>query len=663
MTNLNPSENIIQASLGFDYVFSNDLEGAKQHLSSHDSPFHLMGLGCVVFLQAALGMEACLMVEATSLLTQAEIKAKKEAKAQKNRNNSQMRRFPPGLDFEVLQADAILLLGITQALTESYTGYIQCMCSCGSAHTKFTRIYNVVFPDGIEAFASLSSTPVQSRQASMNDVSLLTPSTPSSTSTVPSGNRSGFFGRWIPASSKPVSPAPVSTLLPADGPVEELIIAGAAFGYGLFNLILSLLPVKIRGVVGFFGYKSDRRLALHALAVAATKDDAHAVFAGLTLMSYHGAVLLSSGYQADEEHIMKLYKSIVEKFTRKYPAGSLCILNAAKILRISSDLDGAIAVLRAGLAPDRPHSFAQADALLIFELAWTLLSQRKYEESAEMFMKMTEVNSWSHATFYFIAAGCHSAVGNNTLAQSLLDSIPELLEKRKLAGRDLPSEVFIRKKVAFYKQKQTRRCGSDSDFAECIKISPAEGNQNIIVWNMHHRLPLAAAEDRIREWTALSYADVVKENFPIPKSTAFNEKITSILYDIDTPDELALRSLLLGVVHRSISHFPEARGFLLEVATYNVEFKWMKGLALFELAVVRLQEAEAAEKAEAPALLSVAPTKQSKALWQSALKDAEELLDRALEATGNADMSSRIESRISMLRDEISFKRKLALGD
>lgn len=31
---------------------------------------------------------------------------------------------------------------------------------------------------------------------------------------------------------------------------------------------------------------------------------------------------------------------------------------------------------------------------IIFELAWTLLSQRHYEESAKAFLKMTEVNSW-----------------------------------------------------------------------------------------------------------------------------------------------------------------------------------------------------------------------------------------------------------------------------
>lgn len=31
-----------------------------------------------------------------------------------------------------------------------------------------------------------------------------------------------------------------------DGPVEELIVSGTAFGYGLFNLVFSLLPKKVQ---------------------------------------------------------------------------------------------------------------------------------------------------------------------------------------------------------------------------------------------------------------------------------------------------------------------------------------------------------------------------------------------------------------------------------
>ena len=95
----------------------------------------------------------------------------------------------------------------------------------------------------------------------------------------------------------------------------------------------------------------------------------------------------------------------------------------AKILRMSYDTQGAIKVLQDGLKPERPHTFSQADGLvssghttlrrwhthcalqLIFELAWTLLSQRRYKEAADTFIDMTKINSWSHGTYYFIAAG------------------------------------------------------------------------------------------------------------------------------------------------------------------------------------------------------------------------------------------------------------------
>lgn len=77
--------------------------------------------------------------------------------------------------------------------------------------------------------------------------------------------------------------------------------------------MFSLLPKKIQGLVGFFGFKHDRKLALQALSLAASKQDVHGVFAGLVLMTYLGVVLLLSGYQANEDKILAEYKTIVDK--------------------------------------------------------------------------------------------------------------------------------------------------------------------------------------------------------------------------------------------------------------------------------------------------------------------------------------------------------------
>ena len=47
----------------------------------------------------------------------------------------------------------------------------------------------------------------------------------------------------------------------------------------------------------------------------------------------------------------------------------------------------------------------------------------------------------SHATYYFIAAGCHVSVKNYEQAQKLLDQIPELLEKKKEKSKSAAVEA------------------------------------------------------------------------------------------------------------------------------------------------------------------------------------------------------------------------------
>jgi len=69
--------------------------------------------------------------------------------------------------------------------------------------------------------------------------------------------------------------------------------------------------------------------------------DVHSVFAGLVactllplltrgswspslvLMTYYGVVLLLSGYQADESHILKQYKAMVDRFSFFSASGAI----------------------------------------------------------------------------------------------------------------------------------------------------------------------------------------------------------------------------------------------------------------------------------------------------------------------------------------------------
>lgn len=49
--------------------------------------------------------------------------------------------------------------------------------------------------------------------------------------------------------------------------------------------------------------------------------------------------------------------------------------------------------------------------------------------------------------------GCHLSLGTTEAqveAQKLFDTIPALLERKKIGGRDLPTETFIKKKGASF---------------------------------------------------------------------------------------------------------------------------------------------------------------------------------------------------------------------
>ncbi|KAG9124801.1 hypothetical protein FRC07_010199, partial [Ceratobasidium sp. 392] len=642
------------ATTGFKALLNDDVEGAKKALSEGNSPFHLLGLGVVNFLQAALGMEEGLMPDAIASLTAAEAGAKAAAKATRSAKGNAPSRYPVGMEHEICQADAIVLLGLTQALSESYMGYLQCI-----AHGKFGKMYKQVFPHGLGSYGTPLQTPLMSRQSSAvnlttnstsissNGSALPTPSsgTSSAASSIVNGKTGnapvvpiptvkamgGLFGRLTGRGNSSqttlsVPTTPIDKNIVPDGPIEELIVAGAAFGFGLFNLVFSLLPNKVKRVVGLLGYQSDRRLGLEALNVAAGVEndqniDRHfhinlsflATYHRLVLMTYNGVVLLLTGWQADEERVVRQYQEILASVECKYPYGSLWLLNRAKLERMTFNPSKAIEILKGGLSAERPVKFRQADALLLFELSWTLLADRRYEEAAESFLKIKELNSWSHATYTFIAAGCYLSLAREkpefkTKARALLDLVPQLLDRKKIGGRDLPTEVFIQKKI----------------------------------WNTHCRITTTIAQAHIPNLVVLS--PVIST-----ASGSFTEEKASPTAELDTGDEIAVRHLLLGVLHRAAGEYALARAHLDAVVAdeANVEGKWSGQISKFELAVNDLREV---------------PAGASRDKWASALKAATAHLDQAAARGGaNVDLSSRLDSRIALLRDEIELKMQ-ALG-
>lgn len=152
------------------------------------------------------------------------------------------------------------------------------------------RLYKTVFPSGLDSYATPATSKFPSPSPSIR-------SETSSTNTATSKQRSGFFGRWGASGLSAQAPANPVVGSP-EGPVEELIMSGTAFGRRrivnspqfiliswvdrlrvcccglvtspclrecrLFNLVFSLLPATIRSVAHFPMFPASYRILSEA---------------------------------------------------------------------------------------------------------------------------------------------------------------------------------------------------------------------------------------------------------------------------------------------------------------------------------------------------------------------------------------------------------------
>ena len=110
--------------------------------SGHGGVYYSVIEACHLLISS----QTTLMSEAARCLDLSEAEAKKYAKANKSRSSNESERFPVGIEWEILLADAVVLRGMVHALrcvlshatacllrlvfytcSESYVGYAQCL--------------------------------------------------------------------------------------------------------------------------------------------------------------------------------------------------------------------------------------------------------------------------------------------------------------------------------------------------------------------------------------------------------------------------------------------------------------------------------------------------------------------------------------------------------
>uniref|UniRef100_A0A7S0VZX4 Tetratricopeptide repeat protein 39B n=1 Tax=Hemiselmis tepida TaxID=464990 RepID=A0A7S0VZX4_9CRYP len=158
-------------------------------------------------------------------------------------------------------------------------------------------------------------------------------------------------------------------------------LGGIYYGFGVFNLLLSILPRRVVRLVQLLGFKADRDVGLESLNKVNDLAREHgggmrAPMASLMLLGYH--VMASAFFTVPEElptHI-RLATAILDEEFKRFPDSALFLFNQGRLDRLKGD--GTAAVRSFERCMEVNSEWSQLKHLCHYELGWGTMAQGKW---------------------------------------------------------------------------------------------------------------------------------------------------------------------------------------------------------------------------------------------------------------------------------------------
>ena len=374
-----------------------------------------------------------------------------------------------------------------------------------------------------------------------------------------------------------------------DHPIDEFIISGASFCFGILLVIVSMVPPAFASVLKVIGFKGDKDRGLRMLWQATKFNNIHGAMAGVVLMGYFNGfvgfcdIIPRTGEGAYPE---RRCKALMAEMRRRYPKSHLWLLEEARMMSREKELERSVQFLEdIGASP-----FKQLEALSWFERSLDLMYMHDYVKTSTAFQTCITLNNWSHGLYHYICGASYvelyrrAKVTDPKAAQAYADQANEYFKqvipnigKKKFMGRQLPFDTFVNRKISRW---EARAKEWNCPFIDAIGVSPIE--EMIYFWNGYKRMHPEHLQHSL-------------------ENLAWSESCANPHWAKEGLNEKAILSTLRAVTLRTLGQTAEAKEILQkEVIAHDaaafagtLKDDWMPPVARYEMAACMWKEADA----------------------------------------------------------------------
>ncbi|ODV90900.1 hypothetical protein CANCADRAFT_18046, partial [Tortispora caseinolytica NRRL Y-17796] len=390
--------------------------------------------------------------------------------------------------------------------------------------------------------------------------------------------------------------------------IDEYTISGVRVCFGILHIILSSIPPNVSRVLQLIGLHGDRQTGLDLLWKASESPNIHGTMAVFALLQYFcGPAQVCDIDSKIMKDPLAHCEEILEQTKKRFNNGALWDLQTARLHSVHGRIQEAIDILQ----QPRTVQLTQIEYLLIFEKSLDCLYLHKYELSANSFLSLIKINSWSHALYAYAAAICMielyreacavltrsddpeavaeaktNAAKYKKLAMSHLEKTDNLIhQKKSFMQRGIPFEGYISRKLTKWKQRaqlmSKERGGMIIDLVDAVGVSPV--NEIVYVWNGYKRM---SKSDLDRTLSNLNREiEVVNSQEGIYQYPR---------YSTEEIDETLVLNVLRAAVLRNLGNLDECKKLLdealiLEKIQYKDKLRdeWAYPATLYEMGIYK----------------------------------------------------------------------------